>query len=116
MFQECPSFLLPLPRDAGFEFYFCQWLDARCGFTSLLEYKVGLCCHITQHHILSHQTHGENAPTSLMMSFYTELKASKGWIETTKSNITPQHDRHRTHARRGDRQAGTSSPHHPLAF
>ena len=74
--QECPSFLLPLPRAAGFEFYFCQFLDTRCGFTSLLEYKVRVPR--ANNHTHASQTHGENAPASLMMNFYTELKGSKG--------------------------------------
>eukprot|EP00730_Choanoeca_flexa_P007623 TRINITY_DN12360_c0_g4_i3.p1 TRINITY_DN12360_c0_g4~~TRINITY_DN12360_c0_g4_i3.p1 ORF type:complete len:308 (+),score=90.17 TRINITY_DN12360_c0_g4_i3:96-1019(+) len=62
--QECPNFLHMLPREDGFELYLSQIDQHQCGFTPLLEF----------------QTHQENARPSLSLSFYTELKQSKGLV------------------------------------
>ncbi len=38
--QDCPLFVVPLPRQDGYEFFFVQFSDDQYAFTTLLEYKV----------------------------------------------------------------------------
>ena len=64
---NCPLFLYPLPKDNGYEFILSQFVNNRCFFTSLINYQV----------------HGENAPWQLCMTYYTELKETKGIVLMT---------------------------------
>ena len=48
-FQEFNTFLFPLPRDQGYEFFVVQFLNQEAHFTSLINY----------------QAHKENAPECL---------------------------------------------------
>ncbi|KAJ3155720.1 hypothetical protein HDU86_004189 [Geranomyces michiganensis] len=71
-----PMFLVPLPRDAGYEFFVMQIAGHQVYFTSLLEYK----------------THGENARPHLVLTHHTEFMQDKNLVlmlgETTKQNAT----------------------------
>lgn len=58
------TFLLPLPREQGYEFIMCQFHGLKVHLTPLLWY----------------QTHKENAPECLTMIHYTELLESKGIV------------------------------------
>lgn len=60
--KDYPMFLYPLPRSNGYEFILSQFSKNRCYFTSLINY----------------QTHGEEAPWQLCLTFYNELVKSKG--------------------------------------
>ena len=60
--QKYPFFVLPLPRNEGFEFFFIQFHhDHQVYITSLIEY----------------QTHGPNAKPLFILTYYPELKESK---------------------------------------
>lgn len=59
--KQYSTFLLPLPRDHGYEFIMCQFYGSVVHMTPLLWY----------------QTHKENAPECLTMTHYTELKDDK---------------------------------------
>ena len=59
-----PRFLLALPRDDGFEFFYTQSL-----FSSLLFTKLS-----------SYQTYQENSPIVVSCQFYSELSEEKGVI------------------------------------
>ncbi|CAH3026387.1 unnamed protein product [Porites evermanni] len=59
-----PLFIYPLPREQGYEFMYAEFKDHKCYFTSLLHY----------------QTQGENAPWSLAMKHFTDLRESKGIV------------------------------------
>lgn len=59
--RQYSTFLLPLPRDHGYEFIMCQFYGSEVHMTPLLWY----------------QTHKENAPECLTMTHYTELKDDK---------------------------------------
>lgn len=61
--KQYPTFLLPLPREHGYEFIMCQFYGSEIHMTPLLWY----------------QTHKENAPECLTMIHYTELR-DKGII------------------------------------
>jgi len=61
---QFPTFLYPLPRQNGFEF-FVQQFD-------------GNECHITP--LLAFQTHKENAPPCMTMIHYPDLMDSKGIV------------------------------------
>jgi ATP synthase F1 complex assembly factor 1 len=61
--KQYPTFLLPLPRENGYEFIMCQFYGSEIHMTPLLWY----------------QTHKENAPECLTMIHYTELR-DKGII------------------------------------
>ncbi|KAJ8724704.1 hypothetical protein PYW08_016178 [Mythimna loreyi] len=61
--QQNPTFLFPLPRSQGYEFFMCQSYRHTVHFTPLLAYQV----------------HKENAPECLTMTHYTEL-ADKGLV------------------------------------
>ncbi|XP_046670150.1 ATP synthase mitochondrial F1 complex assembly factor 1 [Homalodisca vitripennis] len=62
--EKFPLFLLPLPRDQGYEFILCQFSGNEVHFTPLISY----------------QTHKENAPECLTMVYYTDIKESKGIV------------------------------------
>ena len=63
-FQQFNTFLFPLPRDQGYEFFVVQFLGQEAHFTSLINY----------------QAHKENAPECLNMMHYTEMAESKGIV------------------------------------
>jgi len=63
-FQQFNTFLFPLPRDMGYEFFVVQFLNNEAHFTSLINY----------------QAHKENAPECLNMMHYTELAEDKGIV------------------------------------
>uniref|UniRef100_A0A1B6LE52 ATP synthase mitochondrial F1 complex assembly factor 1 n=1 Tax=Graphocephala atropunctata TaxID=36148 RepID=A0A1B6LE52_9HEMI len=62
--EKFPLFLLPLPRDQGYEFILCQFSGNEVHFTPLISY----------------QTHKENAPECLTIVYYTDLKESKDMV------------------------------------
>eukprot|EP00051_Salpingoeca_urceolata_P022560 m.371654 g.371654 ORF g.371654 m.371654 type:complete len:335 (-) comp19991_c0_seq44:8758-9762(-) len=62
--KESPLFVVPLPREEGYEFQFLEFKGDYGAFTPLLEYK----------------THQENARAVLTLTFYTELKDSHGLV------------------------------------
>lgn len=62
--RQYSTFLLPLPREHGYEFIMCQFYGSEVHMTPLLWY----------------QTHKENAPECLTMIHYTELKDDKSLI------------------------------------
>jgi len=62
--KEFNTFLLPLPRQQGYEFILCQFYGHEVHFTPLIAY----------------QTHKENAPECLAMVHYTEFMESKGIV------------------------------------
>ena len=62
--KKYPFFILPLPRESGYEFYFLQFSGDQVYFTSLLEY----------------QTHGSFAKPLLILTHYTELGESKDLV------------------------------------
>ena len=74
-FEEFNTFLFPLPRDQGYEFFVVQFLGKEVHFTSLINY----------------QAHKENAPECLNMIHYTELAQTKGIVlmvgEYDKDNL-----------------------------
>lgn len=59
-----PLFLLPLPREQGYEFILCQFSGNEVHFTPLISY----------------QTHKENAPECLTIVYYPDLKETKGIV------------------------------------
>ncbi|XP_054274431.1 ATP synthase mitochondrial F1 complex assembly factor 1-like [Macrosteles quadrilineatus] len=59
--EKFPIFVLPLPRDQGYEFIMCQFAGNEVHFTPLISY----------------QTHKENAPECLTMIYYPDLKDHK---------------------------------------
>ena len=63
-FQQFNTFLFPLPRDQGYEFFVVQFLGQEAHFTSLINY----------------QAHKENAPECLNMIHYPDLAESKGVV------------------------------------
>jgi len=75
-FEEFNTFLFPLPRDQGYEFFVVQFLGKEVHFTSLINY----------------QAHKENAPECLNMIHYTELADTKGIVlmvgEYDKDNLS----------------------------
>ncbi|KAL0269476.1 UNVERIFIED_CONTAM: hypothetical protein PYX00_007190 [Menopon gallinae] len=62
--REFSTFLLPVPRSQGYEFIMCQFLGNEVHFTPLIAY----------------QTHKENAPECLTMTFYTDLIEEKSIV------------------------------------
>ncbi|KAG5338462.1 ATPF1 factor, partial [Acromyrmex heyeri] len=62
--KQYSTFLLPLPREQGYEFIMCQFYGSEVHMTPLLWY----------------QTHKENAPECLTMIHYTELREDKDII------------------------------------
>lgn len=74
-FEEFNTFLFPLPRDQGYEFFVVQFFGKEAHFTSLINY----------------QAHKENAPECLNMMHYTELADTKGIVlmvgEYDKDNL-----------------------------
>jgi len=63
-FQEFPVFLLPLPRDQGYEFIMVQFKGDEAHFSTLINY----------------QAHQENAPECLGLVHYAELAGEKGLV------------------------------------
>ncbi|XP_057336550.1 ATP synthase mitochondrial F1 complex assembly factor 1 [Microplitis mediator] len=61
---EYPTFVLPLPRENGYEFILSQFSGTEVHMTPLIWY----------------QTHQENAPECLKIIHYTDLRESKGLI------------------------------------
>lgn len=61
---EFPSFLYPIPREQGYEFFLQQFSSHKCDFTPLLAY----------------QAHGYNSPPCLSLHHYTELMEDKGIV------------------------------------
>lgn len=62
--SKYPTFLLPLPRNKGYEFIVLQFHGNDIHLTPLLWY----------------QTHKENAPECLTLVHYTDLRESKGIV------------------------------------
>ncbi|EFN84945.1 ATP synthase mitochondrial F1 complex assembly factor 1 isoform X4 [Harpegnathos saltator] len=62
--KQYSTFLLPLPREHGYEFIMCQFYGSEVHMTPLLWY----------------QTHKENALECLTMIHYTELRDDKGIV------------------------------------
>lgn len=62
--KQYSTFLLPLPKERGYEFVMCQFYGSEVHMTPLLWY----------------QAHKENAPECLTMIHYTELRDDKGII------------------------------------
>ena len=62
--KDYPTFLLPLPREHGYEFIVSQFNGTEIHMTPLIWY----------------QTHKENAPECLTIHHYTELKDIKGIV------------------------------------
>ena len=76
--KECPQFLYALPREEGFEFLLGQCSNDDWYYTPLLAF----------------QTHGEFAPYSLSVNYYTELAEEKGIVlmkgEIASDDIGPE--------------------------
>lgn len=76
--KQYPTFLLPLPKEQGYEFIVSQFFGSEIHMTPLLWY----------------QTHKENAPECLTMVHYTELKDNKDIVlmrgEFDKKTISVQ--------------------------
>ncbi|XP_072173307.1 ATP synthase mitochondrial F1 complex assembly factor 1-like [Diadema setosum] len=62
--REFPMFLYPLPRAEGYEFFFAQFDNHCCYFTSVINY----------------QAYQENAPALLTITHYPELQEEKGIV------------------------------------
>ncbi|KAJ3298743.1 hypothetical protein HK104_010308 [Borealophlyctis nickersoniae] len=62
--KEFPLFILPLPRNEGYEFFLLQFSGHQTYFTPLLEYK----------------THRENARPHLVLTHYVDLMDSKNVV------------------------------------
>lgn len=62
--RKYSTFLLPLPRESGYEFIVCQFNGTEVHMTPLIWY----------------QTHKENAPECLTIVHYLELRESKGIV------------------------------------
>lgn len=60
----CPTFLIALPRNQGYEFIMLQFTGNEVHFTPLISY----------------QTHKENAPTCLTLVYYPDLKEEKNLV------------------------------------
>lgn len=72
--KEFPTFLLPLPREEGYEFILAQWNGPECHFTPLINF----------------QAHGENAPTTMTTVYFDELLESKK-ISLEMSEVDQRH-------------------------
>ncbi|CAG0916556.1 unnamed protein product [Notodromas monacha] len=59
-----PMFLLPLPRENGYEFFVVQFSSEEFHFTSLINY----------------QAHQENAPECLSLSFFPDFRDEHGIV------------------------------------
>ncbi|KAJ3222305.1 hypothetical protein HK099_002455 [Clydaea vesicula] len=62
--KQFPMFIIPLPREQGYEFFYLQFEGNRTFFTSLLEFK----------------TKQENAKPYLVLTNFTELKDTKNIV------------------------------------
>nr|XP_061791206.1 ATP synthase mitochondrial F1 complex assembly factor 1 [Nerophis lumbriciformis] len=65
--QSCPMFLYALPQNEGYEFFVGQWSSHELHFTSLINI----------------QTHGESAPSQVILYHYPDLKENKGIVLMT---------------------------------
>jgi len=76
--NECPMFVYALPRESGYEFMLGQCTNDDWYFTPLLAY----------------QTHGEYAPYSLSVQYYTELADARGIVlmkgEISQEDLKPE--------------------------
>ncbi|XP_051930332.1 ATP synthase mitochondrial F1 complex assembly factor 1 [Hippocampus zosterae] len=77
--ESCPTFLYALPREEGYEFFVGQWSAHRLHFTSLINF----------------QTHGESAPSQMILHHFPDLREDKGIVLMTadletKSITVPQ--------------------------
>ncbi|EGF81341.1 hypothetical protein BATDEDRAFT_24227 [Batrachochytrium dendrobatidis JAM81] len=77
--RKYPLFILPLPRNDGYELYFIQFSGHQTYYTPLLEYK----------------THGALSRPSFVVTHYDDLAASKSIVlmvgelgESQSSNLT----------------------------
>lgn len=57
-YTKYPTFVFPLPRGDGYEFFLFQYTDSELHFTPLVQFK----------------KHGENAPECLAVTYFSELK------------------------------------------
>lgn len=64
--HHCPSFILPLPRDDGVEFFLLQWQLAT------------IAVHFTP--LAAFHRHGEDAPSCLDVEHYDELAESHALV------------------------------------
>ncbi|XP_051789146.1 ATP synthase mitochondrial F1 complex assembly factor 1 [Erpetoichthys calabaricus] len=64
---SCPTFLYPLPRHEGYEFFVGQWSGHELHFTSLINI----------------QTRADKAPSQLVLYHYPELQEDKGIVLMT---------------------------------
>ncbi|KAI8926404.1 ATP11 protein-domain-containing protein [Entophlyctis helioformis] len=62
--RQFPMFVLPLPRNEGYELFFMQFSGHQTYYTPLLEYK----------------TNGAMARPSLVLTHYVDMAASKGIV------------------------------------
>jgi ATP synthase F1 complex assembly factor 1 len=65
--KKFKMFLMPLPREEGYEFMLCQWSGNECHFTPLINY----------------QAHGENAPSVITAVYFDDLMKTKQMILET---------------------------------
>ncbi|XP_061681519.1 ATP synthase mitochondrial F1 complex assembly factor 1 isoform X2 [Syngnathoides biaculeatus] len=65
--QLCSMFLFALPQNEGYEFFVGQWSGHELHFTSLVNI----------------QTHGESAPSQMILYHYPDLKENKGIVLMT---------------------------------
>ncbi|XP_077391276.1 zinc finger CCCH domain-containing protein 3 isoform X2 [Festucalex cinctus] len=65
--KSCPTFLFALPQKEGYEFFVGQWSGHQLHFTSLINI----------------QTHGENAPSQLILHHFVDLMEAKDVVLMT---------------------------------
>uniref|UniRef100_A0A3Q2XKI8 ATP synthase mitochondrial F1 complex assembly factor 1 n=1 Tax=Hippocampus comes TaxID=109280 RepID=A0A3Q2XKI8_HIPCM len=65
--ESCPTFLYALPQEEGYEFFVGQWSAHRLHFTSLINI----------------QTHGESAPSQMILHHFPDLREDKGIVLMT---------------------------------
>ncbi|XP_063057029.1 ATP synthase mitochondrial F1 complex assembly factor 1 [Engraulis encrasicolus] len=65
--KTCPTFLYAVPQQEGYEFFVGQWAGNELHFSSLINV----------------QTHGETAPSQLILYHYTDLMEDKGIVLMT---------------------------------
>ncbi|XP_037105417.1 ATP synthase mitochondrial F1 complex assembly factor 1 isoform X3 [Syngnathus acus] len=66
--QACPTFLFALPQKEGYEFFVGHWSAHQVHFTSLINIQ---------------QTHGESAPSQMILHHFQDLKEDKGIVLVT---------------------------------
>lgn len=76
--SEFTTFLIPLPREQGYEFILAQWAGHECHFTPLINF----------------QAHGADAPSIMTIVYFDELLESKGisleMTEIDTNNLKPE--------------------------